>query len=484
MTRIVPGLIDQFTGFLGVDGVLSEAVDLRGFVTDWRLRYNGRTDAVLLPRCAADVAKIVRICSENEVAIIPQGGNTGQSGGSVPLADQGINVIVNLSRMNRIRAVDRDNNTMTVDAGVLLHTVQATAEEYGRFFPLSLGAEGSCQIGGNLSTNAGGTNVLRYGNARELAIGLEVVLPDGEIWDGLKTLRKDNAGYDLKALFIGAEGTLGIITGAVLKLFARPVERAVAWAALPSLRAAVDTLTAFRDSFESRLSAFEYISRAQLDLVLQHVPGTTDPLPGAHAGYLLIELTDSIATHSLDGMLQDGLAAAMERGLVRNAVVAASQAHAATFWKIRHSVSEANRAHGLSLNHDVAVPTSLLPEFVERATTSIEAQFSQAEIITVIHLGDGNVHFLTIFPRPFWEALPDPAGYASSVRHAVFDLAHQFDGTFSAEHGIGQGLIGEMERYKPAVGIDLMHRLKALLDPRGIMNPGKVLRPPITEQVR
>jgi len=478
VTGIAPALSEEFTGFLGADGVLRDAAELRGFVTDWRLRYHGRTDAVLLPRCTADVARIVRLCSEHGVAIIPQGGNTGQSGGSVPLADQGTNVVVNLSRMNRIRAVDRDNNTMTVDAGVLLHTVQATAQAHGRFFPLSLGAEGSCQIGGNLSTNAGGTNVLRYGNARDLALGLEVVLPDGEIWNGLKTLRKDNTGYDLKALFIGAEGTLGIITGAVLKLFALPVERAVAWAAVPSLRAAVDTLSAFRDSFESRLCAFEYVSRAQLNLVLQHVPGTTDPLPGADAGYLLIELADSIATGALDAMLQDGLAAAMERALVRNAVVAASQAHAAAFWKIRHSVSEANRAHGMSLNHDVAVPTSVLPEFVAQATTRIEARFPQAQVITVIHLGDGNVHFLAIFPRPFWEALPDPADYASSVRQAVFELASRFEGTFSAEHGIGQGLTGELERYKPAVGIGLMRGLKALLDPRGIMNPGKVLRAP------
>lgn len=458
--------------------MLTEAQDLRSFVTDWRLRYSGPTDAVLLPRSTAEVARIVRLCSEHQIPIIPQGGNTGQSGGSVPLAQQGTNVIVNLSRMNKIRAVDRDNSTMTVDAGVVLQTIQDKAQEHGRYFPLSLGAEGSCQIGGNLSTNAGGTNVLRYGNAREQAIGLEVVLPDGQIWNGLKTLRKDNTGYDLKALFMGAEGTLGIITGAVLKLYARPVERAVAWAAVPSLRAAVDLLSLLRDSFESRLSAFEYISRAQLDLVLRHVPNTTDPLPDNAAGYLLIELNDSIATHALDQMLQDGLAVAMERRLANNALVAASHAHAASFWKIRHSVSEANRTHGVSLNHDVAVPTSVLPDFVTRATAQIEATFPQAEIITVTHLGDGNVHFLTIFPRPFWEALEGPIAYASAVRKIVFDIASEFDGTFSAEHGIGQALTTELERYKPAAGIDLMRSLKLALDPKGIMNPGKVLPHP------
>jgi FAD/FMN-containing dehydrogenase len=475
MTRLSPSLIHHFAEFLGADAVLTDEQELRSFVTDWRLRYSGPTDAVLLPRSTAEVARIVQICSEHQISIIPQGGNTGQSGGSVPLAQQGTNVIINLSRMNKIRAVDRDNNTMTVDAGVVLQIIQNIAQEHGRYFPLSLGAEGSCQIGGNLSTNAGGTNVLRYGNAREQAIGLEVVLPDGQIWDGLKTLRKDNSGYDLKALFMGAEGTLGIITAAVLKLHALPVERAVAWAAVPNLRAAVDLLSLLRDSFESRLSAFEYISRAQLNLVLSYVPNTTDPLPDAAAGYLLIELSDSIATNALDQMLQDGLTMAMERDLVDNALVAASNAHAASFWKLRHSVSEANRAHGMSLNHDVAVPTSMLPDFVASATVQIEALYPQAEIITVTHLGDGNVHFLTIFPRSFWDALEDPATYASAVRKIIFDIASEFDGTFSAEHGIGQALTLELERYKPAAGIDLMRRLKLALDPKGIMNPGKVL---------
>lgn len=475
MSRLSPTLLEQFASFLRTDGVRHAPDDVRAHQTDWRLRYTGPTDAVLLPRTTEDVGRIVRLCAQHRIAIVPQGGNTGQSGGSVPLAAQGPNVIVSLTRMNRIRAVDRDSSSISVDAGVVLQTVQEAAQACGRFFPLTLGAEGSCQIGGNLSTNAGGTNVLRYGNARDQVLGLEVVLPDGEVWDGMRKLRKDNTGYDLKSLFIGAEGTLGIITGAVLKLYAPPVERAVAWAAVPSLAAAVQALTLLRDRFESRLSAFEYLSQAQLRLVRQHVPGSADPLPGAHDGFLLIELSDSVATGGLDDMLQEALAGAIERGLLDNAVVASSHAHAAAFWKVRHSVSEANRAHGMSLNHDVAVPTSALPAFVERATHAVHAAFPQAEVITVSHLGDGNVHFLTIFPRAFWDRLDSPAQYAADVRRLVFDLAAEFEGTFSAEHGVGQGLTAELARYKPASGMRLMRQLKAMLDPLGIMNPGKVL---------
>lgn len=475
MSRLSPALLAQLTSFLRTDGVRCATGDLQAHTTDWRQRYSGATDAVLLPRSTEDVRRIVRLCAAHGIAITPQGGNTGQSGGSVPLPGQGPNVIVNLARMNRIRALDRDDSTVSVDAGVVLQAVQEAAQACGRFFPLTLGAEGSCQIGGNLSTNAGGTNVLRYGNARDQVLGLEVVLPDGELWDGMRKLRKDNTGYDLKSLFLGAEGTLGIITGAVLKLYAPPVERAVAWAAVPSLTAAVQTLTLLRDRFESRLSAFEHLSRAQLQLVQRHVPGSPDPLPGEHAGYLLIELSDSIATGTLDALLQDALADAIERGLLDNAVVAASHAHAASFWKLRHSVSEANRAHGMSLNHDVAVPTSALPAFVERATAAVQARFAQAEVITVSHLGDGNVHFLTIFPRAFWDRLEQPARHAAEVRRLVFDLAAEAGGTFSAEHGVGQGLTAELARYKPAAGLRLMRQLKDLLDPLGTMNPGKVL---------
>jgi FAD/FMN-containing dehydrogenase len=303
-TRLSPSVVSRLQEVVGRDGLLTDMAELDGFVIDWRKNFRGPTDAVLLPRNTSQVADLVRLCAELNLPVIPQGGNTGQSGASVPLKDQQSNVIINLSRMNQIREIDRANQSVTVDAGVVLQTLQETAKNNGLYFPLSMGAEGTCQIGGNLSTNAGGTAVLRYGNAREMVLGLEVVLPNGDVWDGLRSLRKDNTGFDLKALFMGAEGTLGIITAASLKLFAQPIEKAVAWVAVPSLQHATNLLSRFRGEFESRLSAFEYVSREQLDLVTQHVVGQTDPLPDKSAGYLLIELSDSIETGTLDAMLQ------------------------------------------------------------------------------------------------------------------------------------------------------------------------------------
>lgn len=475
MNRIDAALIDRMREIVGSSGVLTDAADLAGHTTDWRKRYTGPTDAVLLPHTTQEVSALVRLCAAEGIAIIPQGGNTGQSGGSVPMPAQGPNVILCLGRLNKIREINRDNNSLTVEAGVVLKTVQDTAEAAGRFFPLSLGAEGSCQIGGNLATNAGGTAVLRYGNARDAVLGLEVVLPNGDIWNGLRMLRKDNTGYDLKALFLGAEGTLGIITAAVLKLYSRPVETAVAWVAMDGMGQAVQLLSTLRDAFESRLSAFEYLSRGQLDLVLRHVPGQQDPLSLSRADCVLIELSDSLQTGTLAGMLEDALSQSMDAGLVSNAVVATSGQQAAALWKIRHSVSEANVAHGISLNHDVAVPIAAMPAFAAAATAHIQAHFAQAEIITVAHLGDGNVHFLTIFPRDFWAALPDPVAYTAQVRRSVYAIAAQHHGTFSAEHGIGQSLTGEMAHFKPAVELSLMRQIKSMLDPQGLMNPGKVI---------
>lgn len=468
-------LLQALRDLVGHDGVRTDASDLEPHTVDWRRNYRGTTAAVIFPRSTAQVAAVVQACSRERVGIIPQGGNTGMSGAAVPLAQQGRNLIVNLARMNRIRSIDRDNNTMTVEAGCILRTIQEQAEAAGRHFPLSLGSEGSCQIGGNLSTNAGGTAVLRYGNARELVLGLEVVLPDGSIWESLRGLRKDNTGYDLKALFIGAEGTLGLITAAVLKLFAPPREHATAWVAVPRLRDAVALLTLCRDTLDQRLSAFEYLSRGELDLVLRHVKGVTDPLPGAAAGYVLLELSDSTAAGQLEGLLESVLGQAVERGLTSDAAIAASVAQARYFWKIRHSVTEANLAHGVSLNHDVAVPTSRLDDFVEQTTEAVRAQFPQAEVVTVAHLGDGNVHYLVIFPRPYWESLADPAELAARVRRLVFDRAVDCGGSFSAEHGIGQSLTAELVRYRSQVELALMQRLKSSLDPLGLMNPGKIL---------
>jgi len=468
-------LLEALRAVVGRDGVRTDPSDLEPHVVDWRRNYRGTTAAVIFPRSTAEVAAVVQACSRERVGIIPQGGNTGMSGAAVPLAHQGCNLIVNLARMNRIRMIDRDNGTMTVDAGCVLRKIQEQAEAIGRHFPLSLGAEGSCQIGGNLSTNAGGTAVLRYGNAREMVLGLEVVLPDGSIWESLRGLRKDNTGYDLKALFIGAEGTLGLITAAVLKLFSPPRERATAWVAVQRLRDAVTLLTLCRDTLDQRLSAFEYLCRGELDLVLRHVKGVTDPLPGTAAGYVLLELSDSTFTGQLDGLLESVLGQAVELGLATDAAIAASGAQAQSFWKIRHSVTEANLAHGVSLNHDVAVPTSRLDDFVERTTEAVQTQFPQAKVVTVSHLGDGNVHYLVIFPRPYWESLAAPAALAAEVRRLVFDRAVDSGGSFSAEHGIGQSLTDELVRYRSPVELGLMQRLKSSLDPLGLMNPGKVL---------
>lgn len=476
MSRLPSDILQQLILAVGPDRVRSDPQEISPFLTDWRKRYSGPSEAVIFPGSTEEVVQVMHICHSHRIAVIPQGGNTGQSGGSVPLSDQSANVILSLSRLNRIRDLDKANNTMTVEAGVILQTIQETALAQGRFFPLSLGAEGSCQIGGNLSTNAGGTNVLRYGNARDLVLGLEVVLPNGEILSSLKTLRKNNTGYDLKSIFLGAEGTLGVITAAVLKVFAPPVERAVAWAAVADLTKAVELLTHIRDSLEPRLSAYEYISQQQLDLVTKHVPGNHAPMAGQHAGYVLIELSDSILSNTLAGALEARLGEAMEQGLIMDAIIAANETQSNALWKIRHSVSEANVAHGVSLNHDVAVPTSNLPAFVERASLRIQAEFPAADVITVAHLGDGNVHFLVIFPRTFWQRLDNPDAYASEVKRSVYDIADEFSGTFSAEHGVGQSLTTELERYKTPPEMQLMRQIKSLLDPHGIMNPGKVIK--------
>ncbi|MDP2268842.1 MAG: FAD-binding oxidoreductase, partial [Deltaproteobacteria bacterium] len=413
----------------GPSGVLTAPTDVEGHTVDWRKRYSGPTDAVLLPRTTSEVSALVKLCVAERISIIPQGGNTGQSGGSVPLANQSLNAILCLGRLNKVREISRDNNTITVEAGVVLQTVQEAAETIDRYFPLSLGAEGSCQIGGNLATNAGGTAVLRYGNARDMVLGLEVVLPSGEIWNGLRTLRKDNTGYDIKSLFLGSEGTLGIITAAALKLYSRPVESALAWVAVDGMAPAVNLLSQLRDTLDSRLSAFEYLSCAQLELVLKHVAGHSRPLANISPGYVLIELSDSLRTDTLNALLEMSLESALDNGLITDAIVATSGAQAAALWKIRHSVSEANRAHGVSLNHDVAVPTAALPDFTAEATAHINAHFPQAEVITVAHMGDGNVHFLTIFPREFWATHPDANAYTAEVRRSVYTLANQYQGT-------------------------------------------------------
>ena len=457
---------------VGAANVLEAEADMAPFLSDWRGRYHGRARAVVRPRDTAEVAAVVAACAQAGVAMVPQGGNTGLCGGATPLVD-GAAVVISLARMNRIRALDADNDTLTVEAGCTLAAVQEAAQVAGRLFPLSLASEGSCLIGGNLSTNAGGVQVLRYGNTRELVLGLEVVLPDGRVWDGLRGLRKDNTGYDLKQLFIGAEGTLGIVTAAVLKLFPAIRSRATAWVAVPDPRAAVRLLGMLRAVCGERVSAFEIVGRTALGLVLQHIPGARDPLAGAPAWSVLVELSDPDVDAPLDAQLQAVLGEACAQGLAADAAVAASAAQAQALWALREDISEAQRIEGVSIKHDVSVPVSRIPEFLERAGAALAARWPDVRVVAFGHIGDGNLHYNLSKP-----AADDNAAFiarTAEVNRIVHDLVCELGGSISAEHGLGQLKREEVLRYKPALEMELMRRVKQAFDPAGLMNPGKVL---------
>src|SRR5688572_13347636 len=373
---------------VGARNVLTGPAETKPYFTDWRRQYSGTAECVVRPASTEEVAAVVAVCGREEIAIVPQGGNTGLVGGSVPTGAHR-EIVLSLSRLNRIRALDRLNDTITVEAGCVLAAVQKAADDAGRLFPLSLAAEGSCQIGGNLSTNAGGINVLRYGTAREQVLGLEVVLADGRIWNGLRALRKDNTGYDLKQLFLGAEGTLGIITGAVLRLFPRPSATATAWIALDSPRAAVELLSLLRSRLGDRLSAFELASRSCLDAVLAHLPDAQDPLAARHAWYVLAEFGDSGAPEELRGRVEAALADCAERGTLRDAALAHSGEQSRALWRIREAIPEAQFTN---VKHDISVPVSAIPEFVEQAGRALAAAFP-AQVFCFGHVGDGNLHY-------------------------------------------------------------------------------------------
>jgi FAD/FMN-containing dehydrogenase len=403
---------------------------------------------------------------------VPQGGNTGMCGASVPHSHGG-EIVLSLARMNHVLNVDALNNTISVEAGCILANVQQAALEADRLFPLSLGAEGSCQIGGNLSTNAGGVNVLRFGNTRDLVLGLEVVLPDGRVWDGMRRLRKDNTGYDIKQVFVGAEGTLGVITAAVLKLFPRPRSAATAWVAVPSPAAALDLLAALRADAGDKVTAFELISRNCLELVLRHIPGTRDPLPAAHPWYVLSELNDA-REDGLRDDLEQALANALQRGIATNALVAENQGQARALWRLRETIPEAARAEpGMLYRHDIAVAVSRAPAFIDEADPALRARFPDVKVICFGHLGDGNLHYNVFVPGRQREDAS--AREAQDVTRLVYDIVLRHDGSFSAEHGIGQAKLSEIARYKSGVELGLMRALKGAFDPHNIMNPGKVL---------
>ncbi|MDP2792541.1 MAG: FAD-binding oxidoreductase [Sulfurisoma sp.] len=466
MPRSLP---EALAAIVGAPNVLTAATDIAPYCSDWRGRYAGVALCVARPGGTAEVAAVVKACVAANVAIVPQGGNTGLCGGATPIGGE---VVVSLARMNRVRAIDTANNTLTVEAGCTLAAVQEVATAAGRLFPLSLAAEGTATIGGNLATNAGGVQVLRYGNARELCLGLEVVLPDGQIWDGLRALRKDNTGYDMKHLFIGAEGTLGLITAAVLKLFSRPRETATAWAAVPDPAAAVALLTRLREKIGGRVTAFELLARPALDLVLKHIPDSRDPLAGKPRWQVLIELSDTMES-DLVAPLESVLGEAMAAGEASDAVIAHNEAQARALWALRENVSEAQKIEGVSIKHDISLAVSRIAEFIVRADAALEAAFPGVRIVCFGHVGDGNLHYNQSKP-----AAQDNAAFIAqteAVNRVVHDLVHELGGSISAEHGIGQLKREEIPRYKSATEMEMMRAVKRALDPRGLMNPGKVL---------
>ncbi|MGE4281252.1 MAG: FAD-binding oxidoreductase [Magnetospirillum sp.] len=462
-------LIPTLKALLGEAHVLTEATDQEAYLVEERGLYRGQTLAVLRPADTAQLAAAMAVCADAKVAVVPQGGNTGLCGGGVPETGS---VVMSTERLNRIRDVDAANFTMIVEAGCVLANVQQAADQAGCLFPLSLGAEGSCRIGGNLSTNAGGVGVLRYGNTRDLTLGLEVVLPDGRIWNGLRSLRKDNTGYDLKHLFIGAEGTLGIITAASLKLFPKPAERATALIALPDPAAALAVLSAARRQSGDAVTACELVPRIGLELGLAHVAGVRDPFDQPHPWYLLLELSSSRQA-GLQQALEDILAESFEQDIALDAVLAQSGEQRTAFWRIREGVPEAQKKEGGSIKHDVAVPVSRVPEMIERCTRAVQAAMDGVRVVAFGHVGDGNIHFNLTQPVG-----ADKAGFLkrwAEMNHIVHDIVAELQGSVSAEHGIGQLKIAEMARYKSDVELDLMRRVKHALDPEGLMNPGKVL---------
>jgi FAD/FMN-containing dehydrogenase len=475
MTQENPPLtsaLDAIKAAVGPQGWLEAADDVAPYVLDWRRKWPGASPLVVRPACTQELAEVMRLCAAHQISVVPQSGNTGLVGGSGPRAN-GRDIVLSLNRMAAIREVDPVNNTMTVEAGCILADIQAAADGHDRIYPLSLAAEGSCRIGGNLSTNAGGTNVLRYGNARDHVLGLEVVLADGRIWDGLRGLRKDNTGYDLKQLFLGSEGTLGIITAAVLKLWPKPRQTVTSWLGVPNAHAAVAILNKAQAASGSQITGFEYIVRDALELTLANMPQNRNPLTGTHAACVLMEATSGQDGDGLRNTVEAILADAMEEGLIEDAVIAESDGQAKALWQIREDIPEAQIHAGGGLKHDVAVPVSKVADFLDEATALVHKIAPMARVIAFGHLGDGNIHFnqsaVTLDRQDELLALE------RDVNDAVESLAVTMGGSFSAEHGVGRLRLRQMSLYKSEVERDLMASIKQTLDPAGLLNPGKVV---------
>lgn len=465
-------VLQRFTRVVGAAHALRAPEDQAGYLREWRDLYVGKTPLVLRPGSTQEVAEILKIANMERIAIVPQCGNTGLVGGQIPTV-AGDEIVLNLSRLNKVRAVDADGGTMVLDAGVTLAEAQRIAADSGWLFPLSLASEGSCQIGGVLATNAGGVAVLAYGNARNLALGLEVVTADGEIWDGLRTLKKDNTGYDLRDLFIGSEGTLGIITAAALKLSPAPAEKATALAAINSPADALKLLRLAQGAAQSNLTAFEFWSRLAMQFALDFIAGTRDPLPAASPWYVLLEISSGETGGRAAAQLESLLVTASEQELIADAVVASSIQQSRELWKLREGLSEAQKPAGGSIKHDISVPVARIPEFLERAAPVVERVCPGARPVPFGHFGDGNVHYNVTQPEGM-----DRAAYIAlwqDMAHAVHALVDDMGGSISAEHGIGRLKRDELPSHKAAIEMRLMRAIKQTLDPNGILSPGRVV---------
>ena len=461
-------LISELKRIVGPRGFLTDPASMEAQLTEWRGTWSGSTPILLRPNSTQQVSSIVAACAAARVPIVPQGGNTGLCGGAIPDA-AGEQILLCLGRMNRLLDVDPEDFSMTVQAGMLLADVQAAALEANRYFPLSLAAEGSCQIGGNLSTNAGGTSVLRYGTARDQVLGLEVVLPDGRVWNGLRRLRKDTAGYDLKQLFIGSEGTLGIITAATLKLYPDPGTRQVAMIALNSATDAIALLAMLRSEIGDQIQAFELMSRLSLEFVLRHTVDARQPFDALPPWTVLLDVADGDGGAAVEQALMMGI----ERELAVDAVIAKSDRESAVFWELRHAVSEAQKHEGASLKHDVSVPVSAVARFIERAERAVLESAPGARVVAFGHVGDGNVHFN--ISQPVDSAANDFLARRDEIAAVVYDVVRDFDGSISAEHGVGVLKRDVLPHYRGELDVELMRTVKRALDPENLLNPGKVV---------
>jgi FAD/FMN-containing dehydrogenase len=457
---------------VGEGGWLDPSFDLSAYTVDFRRLYRGATPLVLMPREVAQVARILSICDRDELAVVPYGGNTSYCGGATP-DESGSQIVLSMRRLNRVRRIDADDYSIVVEAGCTLAEVHAAAQSKDRLFPLSLGSQGTAQIGGNLSTNAGGTAVLRYGMMRDLVLGLEVVLADGRVLSGLRSLRKDNTGYDVKSLFIGAEGTLGVITAACLKLFPKPGDIATALVGLETPQHALELLGHLRRTAGEELTAFELMPRIAVELTVKHIPGVANPLDHNTPWYALVELSAANPGERLAGVLAESLQEAAERSLLKDASIASSLSQSQAMWKLRESVPEAQRHHGASLKHDVSVPISKVPELIERGSALVRRLVPEGEVVSYGHMGDGNLHF-NVSQRPEAQSAAFLAR-AAPLETAIFDLVESLGGSISAEHGIGRLKAAEFAERADPVELAAMRALKTALDPKGIMNPGKVL---------